>query len=137
MAASFPRPSPGHFTQGLKGDLGVEPGRILRAVPEHLGDLRKGRTMADHSGRQTVAEHVGRSPAGADDPNAGQQLSDNVAHGSWASQPLYGGLQAKERTPGCASTAVQPEVEGHGFANVGWQGKVIPLLPFAPYEDFT
>jgi len=93
--------------------------------------------MADHPGRQAVAEHMGRPPAGPDDSGANEQLSDNVAHGSWASQSLPGSIQTQEHTPGDAFASVQPEVEGHGFANVGWQGKVIPLLPFAPHEDFT
>ena len=93
--------------------------------------------MANHPGREAVSEHMGRPPAGADDSDAGQQLSNNVAHGSWASQPLPGRLQSQERTPGGAFTAVKSEVEGQGFANVGWQGEVILLLPFASNEDFA
>ena len=77
-ASSHDRPRARDAAERVERDLGVDRGRGLRPMAEHLGNLRERCAVPDHPCRQAMAEQVGHAPMARRHAGAAEREAHDV-----------------------------------------------------------
>ena len=87
-------------------------------MPEHLADLAQGGALAQHPGRETVAQQM-RAVYGRTQPGAREGALDNGAHRTRTGEASPRRLGAQEDPPSRVARTIPVHVGREGVADLG------------------